>query len=203
MGAVGAALAGPYVVAILLAAGLFELTRHKLLSVLWPALIWLAVKVGALSYGGGYVIIPLMYGDAVEAHAWMSEQAFANAVAYGQITPGPVTHTVALVGYAAGGLGPALVATAVAFAPSFAFIMLGARYFGRLRESPDARAFLDGAGPAAAGAILGATVPLLTAIHATWQWVVLVAAAIALLARVPPLAVLVGGALAGLATTLL
>src|ERR687898_789699 len=75
------------------------------MSVAWPALIWLAAKVGALSYGGGYVIIPLMYGDAVEAHGWMSEQAFANAVAYGQITPGPVTHTVALVGYAAGGVG--------------------------------------------------------------------------------------------------
>lgn len=201
-GVLGAALTGPYVVAILLAAGLCELGRHKLMSVAWPALIWLAMKVGALSYGGGYVIIPLMYGDAVEAHGWLDEQAFANAVAYGQITPGPVTHTVALVGYGAGGLAPALVATAVAFAPSFAFIMLGARHFGRLRTSPNARAFLDGAGPAAAGAILGAAVPLLTAIDATWQWLVLAAAAVALLLRVPPLAVLVGGALAGVATTL-
>ena len=201
-GAVGAALAGPYVVAILLLAGGFELTRQKVLSVMWPALIWLAAKVGALSYGGGYVIIPLMYGDAVEAHGWMSEQAFANAVAYGQITPGPVTHTVALVGYAAGGIGPALVATAVAFAPSFAFILLGARHFGRLRTSPNARAFLDGAGPAAAGAILGAAVPLLGSIDTAWQWVVLAAAAVALLLRVPPLAVLVAGAIAGLATTL-
>jgi chromate transporter len=201
-GAVGAALAGPYVVAILLLAGLVELGRHKLFSVAWPALIWLSVKVGALSYGGGYVIIPLMYGDAVEGQAWMSEASFANAVAYGQITPGPVTHTVAFVGYAAGGLGPALVATAVAFAPSFAFILLGARHFGRLRQSPNARAFLDGAGPAAAGAILGAAVPLATAIHAAWQWGVLAAAAVALALRVPPIAVLVGGASVGLATTL-
>ena len=75
------------------------------ISAVWPALVWLAFKVGALSYGGGYVIIPLMYGDAVEAQRWMTEQEFANAVAYGQITPGPVTHTVALVGYAASGLG--------------------------------------------------------------------------------------------------
>ena len=91
--------------------------RHVLLTAVWPALVWLAFKVGALSYGGGYVIIPLMYGDAVEAQRWMTEQEFANAVAYGQITPGPVTHTVALVGYAASGLGGALVATAIAFAP--------------------------------------------------------------------------------------
>ncbi|MDA0136006.1 chromate transporter [Solirubrobacter sp. CPCC 204708] len=201
-GALGAALTGPYVVVILLAAGFFELARHKLFSAVWPALVWLAVKVGALSYGGGYVIIPLMYGDAVEAQRWMSEQAFANAVAYGQITPGPVVHTVSFVGYAAAGLPGALAATAIAFTPSFVFILVGARHFQRLRTSPNVRAFLDGAGPAAAGAILGAAVPLLTAIDATWQWFVLAGAAIALLARVPPIAVLVGGAIAGLATTL-
>ena len=72
-----------------------------------------------------------------------------------------MTHTVALVGYAAAGLGGALVATAVAFAPSFAFVMLGAPTSTALRGSRHARAFLDGAGPAAAGAILGAAVPLL------------------------------------------
>ena len=103
-GALGAVFAGPYVVAVLLLCGLAQLARHVLLSAVWPALVWLAFKVGALSYGGGYVIIPLMYGDAVEAQRWMTEQEFANAVAYGQITPGPVTHTVALVGYAASGL---------------------------------------------------------------------------------------------------
>ena len=152
------------------------------MSAVWPALIWLAVKVGALSYGGGYVIIPLMHDDAL---AWMSEQAFANAVAYGQITPGPVTHTIAFVGYAAAGLPGALVATAVAFAPSFAFVMLGARHFERLRDSPNARAFLDGAGPAARGRDPRRRRPAAaTAIDDTWQWVVLAAAAIALLLRV-------------------
>ena len=173
--------AGPSVVAILLLSGLVELGRHTLQVTVWPALVWLAVKVGALSYGGGYVIIPLMYGDALE-RSWMSAQEFANAVAYGQITPGPVTHTVALVGYAAAGLGGALVATAVAFAPSFAMVMLGARHFERLRGSANARAFLDGAGPAAAGAILGAAVPLARALEDTWQWLVLLAAAVALAA---------------------
>jgi chromate transporter len=148
------------------------------------------------------VIIPLMYGDAVEAQRWMSGQEFANAVAYGQITPGPVTHTVALVGYSAAGLGGALAATAVAFAPSFAMVMLGAPHFGRLRSSTYARGFLDGAGPAAAGAILGAAVPLARSLEDAWQWALLAAAALALLARVAPIWVLLGGGLAGLATTL-
>ncbi len=198
-GALGAIFAGPAVVAVLLLCGLAQLGRHTLQSTVWPALVWLAVKVGALSYGGGYVIIPLMRGDA---ERWMSEQAFANAVAYGQITPGPVTHTIALVGYAATGIPGALAATAIAFAPSFVLVMLGARHFERLRSNTNARAFLDGAGPAAAGAILGAAVPLLGAIDHTWQWVVLAAAALALLARAAPIAVLVAGGLVGLATTL-
>src|SRR6185312_1950844 len=64
-----------------------------------PALIWVAFKVGALSYGGGFVIIPLMQGDAVHTYHWMTSGQFLNAVALGQVTPGPVVATVAAVGY--------------------------------------------------------------------------------------------------------
>ena len=87
------------------------------------ALAWVAFKVGALSYGGGFVIIPLMQHDAVEHYHWMTDGQFLNAVALGQITPGPVVHTVAVVGYAAAGIGGGLLAAAVAFAPSFSFIL--------------------------------------------------------------------------------
>jgi chromate transporter len=124
------------------------------------ALSLTAFKVGALSYGGGFVIVPLMQADAVSVHHWMTSGQFLNAVALGQITPGPVTHTVAVVGYAAGGVAGGLLAAVVAFSPSFAFILLGARHFDRLRRSARVRAFLDGAGPAAIGAILGASIPL-------------------------------------------
>ena len=198
-GALGAALAGPAVVAILLVCGAAELAFRGRAAplVAWPALLWLALKVGALSYGGGYVIIPLMQHDA---SGWMSDQQFANAVAYGQLTPGPVLHTVALVGYAARGMPGALLATAVAFAPSFVIVMLAAPHFDRLRTGA-ARTFLDGAGPAAAGAILGAAFPLFVALDHAWQYVVLAGAALAL-TRVSPLWVLVAGGLAGVATTL-
>jgi chromate transporter len=128
------------------------------------------------------VIVPLMQADAVEHHRWMSAAQFLDAVALGQVTPGPVTHTVAAVGYAATGVGGALLAAAVAFAPSFAFVLLGARHFGRLRSSRAARAFLDGAGPAAMGAILGSTIPLAAALSQPWQVVVLAGAALLLLA---------------------
>lgn len=100
------------------------------------ALAWVALKVGALSYGGGFVIVPLMQADAVDNYRWMTDPQFLNAVALGQVTPGPVVHTVAAVGYAAAGIWGALLAAVVAFAPSFSFILIGAERFDRLRSDP-------------------------------------------------------------------
>jgi chromate transporter len=208
-GVAAAVFLGAGVVAVLLACGFAELGWRRGIAVhAWPvavagaaalpALAWTALKVGALSYGGGFVIIPLMRGDAVDTHGWMTGSEFANAVAYGQLTPGPVVHTVAIVGWAAAGLGGALLASAIAFAPSFLAVVLLGERFAALRGSPSARAFLDGAGPAAVGAILGAVVPLLGALEEPWQYGVLAAAALALMLRRPPFWALVGGAAAGL-----
>ena len=141
---------------------------------------WVAFKVGALSFGGGFVIIPLMRADAV-GRGWMTSGQFLNAVALGQITPGPVVLTVSAVGYAAAGLGGGLLAALVAFSPSFAFVLGGARYFSVLRTSRNAQSFLDGAGPAAIGAILGSAILLAAALSQPWQYAVLAGAAVLLL----------------------
>jgi chromate transporter len=143
---------------------------------------WVAFKVGALSYGGGFVIIPLMQSDAVNHYHWMTAAQFLNAVALGQITPGPVVQTVAVVGYAAAGLAGGILASVVAFTPSFGFVLLGAGRFDRLRGDRRARAFLGGAGPAAIGAILGSAIPLARALTQPWQYAVLGAALILMLA---------------------
>ncbi len=156
-GGVAAATLGPWLVLVLLGAGLLELAvRHpphlrRRLGAAAPlpllaagagassslvSLCWVAFKVGALSYGGGFVIIPLMQGDAVGRYHWMTAGQFLNAVALGQITPGPVVQTVAAVGYAAAGLVGGLLAAAVAFAPSFGFILLGASVRGERTETP-------------------------------------------------------------------
>ncbi len=200
-GVAAAALIGPYLVLVLLACGALELLvqrrpRPPLTSQWWlfgpglPAAIssggigalgWTAFKVGALSFGGGFVIIPLLQSDAVHTYHWMTNAQFLNAVALGQITPGPVVATVAAVGYAAHGLAGGLLAALVAFLPSFLFILLGGRRFERIRSNPNPRAFLDGAGPAAIGAILGAAITLATALQEGWQLAVLIGAALALL----------------------
>jgi chromate transporter len=146
------------------------------------ALAWVAFKVGALSYGGGFVIIPLMQADAVEHYHWLTDGQFLNAVALGQVTPGPVVQTVAVVGYAAAGVGGGLLAALVAFSPSFAFVLLGASRFDRLRANENAKAFLNGAGPAAIGAILGTAIPLARALSEPWQYCILAGAAVLLFA---------------------
>jgi chromate transporter len=200
LGALAAATIGPWLVLVLVACGVVEVAWRGRGSVAatvhaWPvlaaaaaggsgglaALAWVAFKVGALSYGGGFVIIPLMQGDAVERYGWMTDTQFAGAVALGQVTPGPVVHTVTAVGYAAAGPGGALLAAVVAFAPSFAFVLLGAPRFDDLRGDTRVRAFLDGAGPAAIGAILGSAVLLAAALAEPWQAAVLVAAALLVL----------------------
>jgi chromate transporter len=190
VGIAAAVLLGPYLVLALLACGVVEVilaghARPSPALLLAPgsiatggfgALAWTAFKVGALSFGGGFVIIPLMQGDAVHVHHWMTNAQFLNAVALGQVTPGPVVATVAAIGYAAHGIAGALLAALVAFAPSFSFILLGGPRFERLRGNRTAQTFLDGAGPAAIGAIFGAAI-LLAIVLRSWQFALLAVAA--------------------------
>lgn len=217
-GIAAAASIGPYLVLVLLGSGVVELVwqrsgrgsstdRLASVAVLVPgaaaaggvgALAWTALKVGALSFGGGFVIIPLMQNDAVHVYHWMTNAQFLNAVALGQVTPGPVVATVAAVGYAAHGVAGGALAAAVAFSPSFSFILIAGRRFELLRQSPNARAFLDGAGPAAIGAILGAAITLALALHEAWQFAVLAAALVVLLVmRRGVVETLVGAAVIG------
>jgi chromate transporter len=201
-GGVAAATVGPWLVVVLAACGLAEVTARTRArfrppgsgrpgpgAVLLPlaaavpaaggllAVAWEGLKVGALSYGGGFVIIPLMQHDAVHTYHWMTAGQFLSAVALGQVTPGPVVQTVAVVGYAAAGVGGGLLAALVAFTPSFLFVLGGGRYFDRLRASAAVQAFLTGAGPAAIGAIAGAALPLALALAHLWQFGVLALAA--------------------------
>jgi chromate transporter len=199
LGGAATATLGPWLVLVLIGCGAIEVTwqvaaRGDRAGVrAWPiaaaaatgtggvlALVWVAFKVGALAYGGGFVIIPLMQADAVDAYHWMTNTEFLNAVALGQVTPGPVTQTVAVVGYAAYGIAGGLLAALVAFAPSFAFVLLGAKRFDTIRHNRAMRAFLAGAGPAAIGAIIGVAIPLAFALDETWQYAVLAAAAVSL-----------------------
>ncbi len=198
-GAASAALIGPFLVLVIAVSGVVEVLVRRpgraerpptprgvpmLVAAKAPlvvagglgALAWVAIKVGALSYGGGFVIVPLMQHSAVVTYHWMTGPQFLDAVALGQVTPGPVVHTVAVVGYAAGGVGGALLAAAVAFAPSFVFVLVLGPHFDRLRANQVVQCFLTGAGACAIGAIAGSAIPLGLELSQWWQVAVLAAA---------------------------
>jgi len=197
LGGAAAATIGPYLVLVLVVCGAVEIVVRREGRPLSPgsaravipavvahgvvlgglgALAWVALKVGALSYGGGFVIIPLMQHDAVTTYHWMTGAQFLNAVALGQITPGPVVQTVAVVGYAAGGVGGGLLAALIAFAPSFLFVLVGGPRFDQIRANSAVEAFLTGAGPAVIGAIAGSAIPLGLSFGHLWQIPVLAGA---------------------------
>ena len=221
-GGISAAITGPWLVLVLLACGAVELSLRghlpaRLGAHAWPAvlaaatepgglasLLWTALKVGALAFGGGFVIVPLMQADAVSTYHWMTHEQFLSAVALGQITPGPLVQTVAAVGYAAGGLGWGLLAALVAFLPSFSFILIGAGRFERVLGNQRALAFLAGAAPAAAGAIVGSAMPLTAALGRFWQYPLWAAAGVALLVlRLPVVPTLLACGAVGVLAALL
>ena len=102
------------------------------------------MKVGAVLFGSGYVLIAFLRADLVERWRWLTESQLLDAVAVGQITPGPVFTTATFIGYVLGGPAGAAVATVGIFLPAFAFVAISGPVVPRLRRSPTAAAMLDG-----------------------------------------------------------
>jgi chromate transporter len=116
-------------------------------------------KVGAVLYGSGYVLIALLR-SLVSPLAWLTEQQLLDAVAAGQVTPGPVLTTATFIGYLLDGPRGAIVATTAIFLPAFVFVSLLEPVIGRFRSSPRARRFLDIVNATAIGLLAGATIQL-------------------------------------------
>jgi len=107
------------------------------------------LKVGAVLYGSGYVLLAFIRADLVERWHWLTESQLLDAIAVGQVTPGPVFTTATFIGYVLGGYPGAIVATFGIFLPAFCFVALSGPLVPRIRHSPTARAFLDGVNVAA------------------------------------------------------
>jgi len=110
---------------------------------LWPLFLFF-LKVGSVLYGSGYVLLAFLRADLVERWHWLSETQLLDAVAVGQITPGPVFTTATFIGYILGGAPAAIVATVGIFLPAFFFVAISGPLVPRIRRSPLAGAFLDG-----------------------------------------------------------
>lgn len=126
---------------------------------LWM-LFWTFLKIGSVLYGSGYVLLAFLQGDFVERLGWLSQQQLLDAVAIGQITPGPVFTTATFIGYILGGVPGALLATVGIFLPSFVFVAVSNPLIPRIRNSSWAAGLLDGVNFASLGLMAGVLLQL-------------------------------------------
>ena len=171
---------------------------------LWP-LFGVFVKIGSVLFGSGYVLLAFLRADLVERLHWLTERQLLDAVAVGQVTPGPVFTTATFIGYVLGGGGGAAVATAGIFLPAFVFVALSGAVLPWLRRSPTARAMLDGVNVASLALMVVVTWQLARAAlidPLTWS-IALVGAVMLLRTRVSSAWVVLGGGMIGLAAAML
>ncbi|MFL6211508.1 MAG: chromate transporter [Pyrinomonadaceae bacterium] len=120
------------------------------------ALAAIFLRIGAITFGGGFVMVPLIKAEVVENYHWLTQQEFADATALGQITPGPVLITATFIGYRVAGTLGALVATVCVFLPAFIMTIAAGSYLRRFRANRQVQAFLRGVTPAVAGLLVAA-----------------------------------------------
>jgi chromate transporter len=159
------------------------------------------LKIGSVLYGSGYVLLAFLRTDLVEDLGWLSGEQLVDAVAIGQMTPGPLFSTATFAGYVAAGLPGAALATVGIFLPSFLLIALVAPLAARARSRGWAAAVLDGVNVGALGLMAGVTLELaITAVVDVPAAALAALAGVALLRYdVNPTWLIAGGAAAGAA----
>jgi chromate transporter len=168
-------------------------------------LVLVFLKIGATLYGSGYVLLAFLRNDFVHRLGWLSDRQLLDAVAVGQVTPGPVFTTATFIGYILAGATGAILATVAIFLPSFVFVALSYPLLPRLRGSRGASAFLDGVNVAALGLMAAVTWQLARSAIVDAFTAILAAGAGALLILrgVNSAWLILGGAVAGVAYRLL
>lgn len=168
-------------------------------AVTLPGLFGVFFKIGSVLFGSGYVLLAFLRADLVHRLGWLTEGQLVDAVAVGQLTPGPVFTTATFIGYLLDGPMGALVATVAIFLPAFFFVAISGPLIPRLRAAPMAGAFLDGVNVASLALMVVVTARLGYATLSDWPSVVLaVVAAFLLVAFKPnPTWLILGGAACG------
>jgi chromate transporter len=169
------------------------------------ALFWTFLKIGAILYGSGYVLIAFLRADFVERLGWITESQLLDAVAMGQITPGPLFTTATFIGYILGGPVAAVVATVAIFLPAFVFVAASSSLIPRLRASPYTAAFLDSVIAASLGLMAAVTLQLGIGSFGTPLAIAigLVAAVLLFRFKVSSMWLVAGSAVVGIAASLL
>jgi chromate transporter len=203
---------------VMLARKIFQERGKSRLRVLFPLSVWSVLsaaaapfslsvlfftflKIGAVLYGSGYVLLAFLRADFVTNLGWLTDQQLLDAIAIGQVTPGPVFTTATFIGYLLGGVPGALLATLGIFLPSFFYVAALGWIVPRVRSSPWTGTLLEGVSAAALGLMIGVLLQLGQAalIDALTVTIALVSAILLLRWRVNPTWLIAGGAILGLA----
>ncbi|MCM4157321.1 chromate efflux transporter [Gramella sp. AN32] len=158
------------------------------------------LKIGAVLFGSGYVLVAYLDGELVEKLGWLTKQQLLDAIAIGQFTPGPVLSTATFIGFQVNGLGGALAATAGIFLPSFFFVLLLNPIVPKLRNSALAAGFLDAVNIAAVGVMIAVTIKLGEAVLTDWRaWLIAILSIVITFTfkKVNVVYIVLGGALLG------
>ena len=147
------------------------------------------LRVGAITFGGGFVMIPLIEAEVVDSHHWLTHQEFVDATALGQITPGPVLITATFIGYRVAGTLGAIVATISIFLPSFLMTVVAGSSLARFHTNRIVQSFLKGVTPAVVGLLIAAGISIGRAGIHSWVGMVIAIAAGVILVRYRPNAI--------------
>jgi chromate transporter len=149
-----------------------------------PLVLFLTfLKIGSVLYGSGYVLLAFLRADFVARLGWLSDRQLLDAIAVGQVTPGPLFTSATFVGYLMGGVPAALLATLGIFLPAFVFVALTAPYISRLRSLPWAAALLDGVNAASLGLMAAVTLRIAGAALSDWAALAIALVSLVLLLR--------------------
>jgi len=194
-------LLGVNILVVLLLAGL-GLAAAALFSL--PLLFLTFLKIGATLYGSGYGLLAFLGADFVRNLGRLTGRQLIDAIAIGQVTPGPVSTTATFIGYFLGGVPGAVLATLEIFLPSFVFVAVSSLFIQWVRASPWAGAFRDGVNAASLGLMLGVTLQLASTALIDPLTIVMALASLALLLRFRTNStwLIAGGALVGLLHTI-
>jgi chromate transporter len=125
-----------------------------------PVLFLTFLKIGSVLYGSGYVLLAFLRNDFVLRLGWLTDQQLIDAIAIGQVTPGPLFTSATFIGYILGGTPGALLATLGIFLPSFIFVLISNPLIPKIRNSTWAGSLLDGVNASSLGLMAGVTLQL-------------------------------------------
>jgi chromate transporter len=166
-------MTGAFLLTLLAQAGGAGGTAAATASVGWSSVFLVFLKIGSVLYGSGYVLLAFLQRDLVERNQWLTSQQLLDAVAIGQITPGPVFTTATFIGYLLAGNAGAIAGTVGIFLPAFVLVWLVNPWATKLRQSSWASGFLDGVNAASLGLMAGVTYVLARMALVDWLTLVL------------------------------